>query len=210
MKLDSSDTAILKVLLQDGRASLTNIARKTSLSTPTVASRFSRLVKSGFIEKFAPVLNQSTLRPGVNAFVTLRIRSGDIKSASRKLSTMDEVEGVFVTTGEDNVMLKIRCVDTEQLQGFLNEKLPRLIDGEVTSSQLIMTTVKDEQPVYLTGDIAINLRCDDCKGDVLSERPYNIRVGSTYHYFCCRTCRRSFLQKYGKKITRINSVARTT
>jgi len=208
MKLDSTDRAILKVLLQDGRASLREIARKTSLTTPTVASHFSRLVESGFIKKFAPILDQSTLRQGVNAFVNLRINSGDTNSILRKLSTMSEVIGVFVTTGENNVVLKINCEDTKRLQDFLDERLPKL-GGEVVSSQLILDAVKDEQPASLTGEIAVKLRCDYCKGEVLSDRPYNIRVGSQYHYFCCRTCRRSFLEKYGKRIARINAVGET-
>jgi len=210
MKLDRNDIAILRVLLDDGRESLSSIARKTSLTTPTVSYHFSRMVKSGLIKKFAPVLDQSMVRPGVSAFVTLKVKVGDANRVSRRVSAIGGVSGVFVTTGESNMTLKVNCADSLELQDLLNTKLSKVIDdGEVVSSQLILDAVKDEQPVVLPGDIAVKLRCDYCEGEVASDRPYHVRVGSMYHYFCCRTCRRSYLEKYGSRIRRINAVRET-
>ena len=210
MKLDRNDLAILKVLLSDGRESLSSIARKTSLTTPTVSYHFSRMIKSGLIKKFAPVLDQSMLKPGVSAFVTLKVRTGDTDRVSRRVSAIEGVSGVFVTTGEPNMTLRVNCADAKQLQDLLNTKLSKIIDdGEVVSIQLILDTVKDEQPLVLSGEIAVKLRCDYCKGDVSSDRPYHVKVGSMYHYFCCRTCRRSYLEKYGSRIRRINAVRET-
>ncbi len=209
MKLDRTDMAILKVLLEDGRESFSGIAKRTSLATPTVSYRFSRMVKSGLIKKFAPVLDQSMVRPGVSAFVTLKVKAGNTRSVSRKLSSVPGVSGVFVTTGEHNVTLRVDCADPRELQDLLSTRLPKIVDGEVVASQIIVETVKDEQPAVLSEDVTLKLRCDYCKGEVASDRPYNIRVGSMYHYFCCRTCRRSYLDKYGARIKRINSVAVT-
>lgn len=210
MKLDKNDVAILKVLLQDGRESFSSVARKTFLTTPTVSYHFSKMVRSGLIKKFAPVLDQSLVRPGVSAFITLKVKAAGSKSVSRRLLALEEVSGVFVTTGEHNITLKVNCADPRQLQELMSTKLPQMIDGgEVVSSQLIVDTVKDEQPVVLSRDITVKLRCDDCKGEVTSDRPYNIRVGSMRHYFCCRTCRKSYLEKYAGRIRRINAARET-
>lgn len=209
MNLDSNDIAILKTLLQDGRESLREVARKTSLTTPTVSFRLSRMMKSGFIKKFVPVLDHSSAHQGIDAFVALRVKAGDANSVSKKLAGVEEVSCIFVTTGENNILLRVNCADLKQFQGFLNERLPRLVRGEVIWSQLIVSAAKEEQPIRLTNDIPINLKCDYCRGDIAVDRPYNIRVGESYHYFCCRTCRRSYLEKYGQRIKRINVGRRT-
>src|SRR5579883_2116961 len=75
MKLDSIDAAILKQLLADGRASLRDIAKKTSLSTPTVSSHFYRMIKAGLITKFVPVINlNETELHGILALVNLKVQ----------------------------------------------------------------------------------------------------------------------------------------
>ncbi len=209
MKLNQNDVAILKVLFQDGRESFRKIAKRTSLTTPTVSYHFSRMMKSGLIKKFVPVLDQTMGGQGVNALVKLRTRAGNTNSISKKLSALPEVSGVFITTGENNLTLKVSCADSRQLQDLLNVRLPRMVDGELVSSELIVKTVKDEQPVFLTGDINVELKCDFCKEAITRARPYNIRVGTTYHYFCCKTCRRSYLERYGQRIGRINAASKT-
>lgn len=209
MNLDRHDIAILKVLLEDGRESLREVARRTSLTTPTISYRLSRMIKSGLIKKFVPILDRSIAQRRIDAFVTLKAKTGQANSVSKRLVGLEEVSNIFVTTGENNITLRVNFDDSKQFQDFLNRRLPRLVNGEVVSSQLIVSTAKDEQPVRLTNDIVIKLKCDYCKGDVTASRPYNVRVAQTYHYFCCRTCRRSYLDKYGERIKRINGSRRT-
>jgi hypothetical protein len=48
LELDSYDVSILKALLKDGRKSFREISRETGITTPTVKSRFDRLVKCWF------------------------------------------------------------------------------------------------------------------------------------------------------------------
>jgi DNA-binding Lrp family transcriptional regulator len=168
------------------------------------------MIKSGLIKKFVPILDRSAAHEGIDAFVTLKPKAGQTNSVSKKLVGLEEVSSIFVTTGENNITLRVNCDDSKRFQDFLYRRLPRVVDGEVVSSQVIVSTVKEEQPMRLTNQTAIRLKCDYCKGDVTTSRPYNIRVGQTYHYFCCRTCRRSYLEKYGQRIKRINAGRRTS
>ena len=57
LKLDSYDVSILKALLKDGRKSFREIFRETGITTPTVKSRFDRLVNVGFIKSVSPILD---------------------------------------------------------------------------------------------------------------------------------------------------------
>ena len=199
LKLDSNDLSILKVLMEDGRASLREIAARTSLSTPTVSFRLSRMQKSGLIRGFAPILDPSATNQ-VLALVKLKVAGHKMDGITRVLAKMPEVTGVYVTTGEDNLTVKVSTDDVESLQRFVGGKLAKLPDVELVSNNIITKTLKDERSPRLKQDTTLKLRCDFCQGEVTSNRPYNIKVGSTYHYFCCRTCRKSYLDKYRSRI----------
>jgi predicted transcriptional regulator len=57
--LDDIDVAILKSLMKDGRKSFRAISREIRVSTPTVKSRYERLVNMGLIKSVKPEIDLS-------------------------------------------------------------------------------------------------------------------------------------------------------
>ena len=57
--LDNTDVAILKSLMEDGRKSFRAISREIKVSTPTVKSRYERLVNIGLIKSVKPEIDLS-------------------------------------------------------------------------------------------------------------------------------------------------------
>ncbi|HZA62421.1 MAG TPA: winged helix-turn-helix transcriptional regulator [Nitrososphaeraceae archaeon] len=57
LHLDNNDIVIIKSLLKDGRKSFRQISRETGITTPTVKTRFERLVNIGFIKGVLPVFD---------------------------------------------------------------------------------------------------------------------------------------------------------
>jgi DNA-binding Lrp family transcriptional regulator len=57
--LDDIDVAILKSLMEDGRKSFRAISRQIKVSTPTVKSRYERLVNIGLIKSVKPEIDLS-------------------------------------------------------------------------------------------------------------------------------------------------------
>jgi DNA-binding Lrp family transcriptional regulator len=199
LNLDSADLSILKVLTKDGRASLREIAARTSLSTPTVSLHLSRMRKGGLIKGFVPVIDPSAIHE-VAGFIRLKVPAQNIDRVAMSLARMEEVTGVFITTGEENLVVRVSSEDVEGLQRFVGSKLARHLEGELVSDDVVTRTLKDERSTRLKESATIRLRCDFCGQEITSSRPYNIQVGSTYHYFCCRTCRKSYLEKHRSRI----------
>ena len=163
---------------------------------------------AGLIQKFIPVFNLDAAESfGIVALVTLSAPVSMTSDIAKKLARMPEVFGVFVATGENNIVVKISLHNAYALQHFLIGPTFRKLGVEVTGSQIITETVKDEHPLPFAEEFQIELRCDLCKEEITSSRPYSIRVGSTRHYFCCRPCRKSYLDKYGPRIKRVNQLS---
>ncbi len=57
LKLDEIDVALLESLIKDGRKSFRQIAREINVSTPTVKTRYDRLVNVGLIKAILPDLD---------------------------------------------------------------------------------------------------------------------------------------------------------
>ena len=202
MKLDAVDTKILEALMDDGRASFRQIARRTSLTTPTVSTRMARMVRGGLIKKFVPILSADSANRGVLALVTLRVDSGSVEKIAGDLAKLREVEGVYMTTGQ-SITLKDSLGDVKELQPFLGENVLKRAGVDVTSSQIITSTVKEEPPSLAPNALIMNLKCDYCGGDVTSSRPYTVAAGPSHHYFCCKICRKAYLDKHGSKLVKI-------
>jgi DNA-binding Lrp family transcriptional regulator len=190
MECDETDAKILRALMNDGRASMRQIAERTSLTTPTVSSRLARLIKSGTIRKFMPVLSPDSSH-GIEALVTLQVDSTSTEEVAKKLSELREIESVYMTTGQ-GITLKIGLEAAQDLQPFLAENIPKA-GVRVTSSQIVTGTVKEEPSSLVPKALAMNLKCDYCEGPVTARRPYTLASGRSHYYFCCKTCRKEYM-----------------
>jgi tryptophan synthase beta subunit len=135
--------------------------------------------------------------------IKLKVPSRSIEKIDTSLARMDEVSGVFMTSGEANLTVRIGADDVDNLQRLITEKVVKRLDAEVVSSDVVTRVVKDSQGAALRPQTTLHLRCDYCHGEVTGERPYTVKVGPTYHYFCCRTCRKSFMEERGKRVRRV-------
>ncbi len=204
VKADAIDAKILEALMGDGRASLRQIAQRTSLTTPTVSARFARMMKAGLIKKFVPILASDSVSRGITALVTIKVGSASAQKIANDLAMLREVEAVYMTTGQ-SITLKVTLDAVQGLQSFLAENLLRKRGIDVTSSQIVTSTVKDEPPSLQPSIVSMNLKCDYCSGDVTSSRPYTIAAGSSHYYFCCKTCRKAYLEKHGKRLAKLRN-----
>ena len=203
MRPDAIDTKILEALMADGRASFRQIAQRTSLTTPTVSARYARMTKAGLIKKFVPVLSADSVNRGVMALVTLKAGSASLQNIADELAELREVEAVYMTTGQ-SISLKVTLDSPLELQSFLARNLLKRRGVDVTSSQIITSTVKEEPVSLLPGGLVMNLKCDYCGGDVTSGRPYTVATGSSHYYFCCKTCRKDYLSEHGKRLAKMS------
>jgi DNA-binding Lrp family transcriptional regulator len=203
VKPDATDTKILRALMDDGRASFRQIAQRTSLTTPTVSSRIARMTKAGLIKKFIPIISGDSVNRGVTALVTLKAGSASIQEIADGLAIIREVGAVYMTTGQ-SITLKVTLDGVQSLQSFLTENVLKRRGIEVTSSQIVTSTVKEEPPSLLPTTLVMNLKCDYCGGDVTSSRPYTLAAGPSHYYFCCKTCRKDYLEEHGKRLAKMS------
>ena len=126
-----------------GERRFRQIAKRTSLTTPTVSARMDRMKKAGMIKKFVPILSPDSVNRGVSAVISLKVASSSAEKLARDLSKLPEVENIYITTGQGMTM-KVALDDVAGLQTFLSRRVLARPGVSVASSQIITSVVKEE------------------------------------------------------------------
>jgi len=200
-KLDYTDIAIIKSLIQDGRKSFRQIARKIKASTPTVEARFSRMRGLGIIKSIQPIFDIEKIDNQMSALIFIKTNLSQSTDIANKLASIAQVRGVYKMTGEYNIIIKvIMAQHPEYLEEFIRTKIANIEGIKSASYQMITKTIKDNQsiPVIKEG-IFLKIKCDYCDNDIFKDTK-TMRVGQYERYFCCNSCLTLYKQKYRNKI----------
>jgi len=81
LSLDEIDVSIIRSLLEDGRKSFRKISRETRITTPTVKSRYERLVNIGFIKGILPIFDFDKVESKEKNFIQLEGLKENIKKS---------------------------------------------------------------------------------------------------------------------------------
>jgi Lrp/AsnC family transcriptional regulator, leucine-responsive regulatory protein len=136
VNLDAIDLAIVRLLEQNARRKLVDIAQEVNLSTSAVTRRIDRLEKEGVIVGYRAVVDQRKLGRELEAFTELKFagdtRVGDISSIGERLP---EVQAVFTIAGDPDALVWIRVKDVDDLTRVIDLLRRR---EHVTSTKTLM------------------------------------------------------------------------
>jgi Lrp/AsnC family transcriptional regulator for asnA, asnC and gidA len=122
--LDDIDKAIIRELQLDGRAAYARLGPAVGLSQAAVRQRVQRLIENGVMQVVA-VTDPLTLGFGLQAMVGVSV-DGDLREVAAKLSKVDEVSYVVVTTGRFDLLVEVVCRDNEHMLGVVNDVIRSL------------------------------------------------------------------------------------
>ncbi len=121
INLDEADLKILKLLSQDARMSLKDIADRVFMTSPTVASRIHRMEKSGIIRGYQPVIGYRALGYTIKAFINLEVEPKDKKDFYPFIKSIPNVIECTCVTGDYAMLIESVFRYPEDLDHLINE-----------------------------------------------------------------------------------------
>ena len=145
--LDRFDRAILTVLAEDGRISITDLAKRIGLSKSPTQARLRRLEEAGVILGYRAILDPIQLGLDHVAFVEVRLtdtRETALAAFNAAVAAIPEIEQAHLIAGNFDYLLKVRTSDMRSYRRVLAERLSTLPNVAATSTYVAMQAVKED------------------------------------------------------------------
>ncbi|MEV0533051.1 Lrp/AsnC family transcriptional regulator [Kitasatospora sp. NPDC050463] len=131
-RLDRVDRAILRLLQQDGRASIRSVAERVHVSRANAYARISRMVEDGVIRGFTARVDHEKAGQGASAYVTLKIVQNSWRTVREQLLELPGVAHIALVGGDFDVLLLVHTDD--------NHALRELVLGSIQSIPQVLGT----------------------------------------------------------------------
>jgi Lrp/AsnC family transcriptional regulator, leucine-responsive regulatory protein len=146
--VDDIDRSIVRLLLDDGRMSYTDLARETGLSTSAVHQRVRRLEERGVLRGYAAIVDADAVGLPLTAFISIRpIDPSAQDDAPERLRDVAEIEACHSVAGEESYILKVRVQAPADLEVLLARI--RAQAGVSTRTTIVLSTPYEARPLRL-------------------------------------------------------------
>src|SRR3989338_2565698 len=144
MNIDNKDKAILNVLLENGRWSYREIAKKVGMSVATIMHRVHALEKEKIIEHYSAQLDYEKLGYDITIIVEMQVSKGKLEDVEKKIAKHPNVVAVYDVTGAFDVIIIAKFKNRKLMDAFL--KHIQTYDFVLrTNTQLVLKTMKERQ-----------------------------------------------------------------
>lgn len=121
-ELDDLDQQLLRLLVEDGRRSYTDLAKDTGLSTSAVHQRVRRLEQRGAVLGYGARVDPVAAGRSLTAFVSVKpIDPAAPDDAPQRLAHLLAVEACHSVAGQESYILKVRVAGPAELEVLLQE-----------------------------------------------------------------------------------------
>ncbi len=145
---DARNVELLRLLRDDARASLSELARRVRMSAPAVRERVERLKQAGVIQAYRLEIDPQALGYPVAAFVRIRPMPGKLPKIVELARGMPQVTECHRITGEDCFILKVHLEALDRL----DEVLDRFLALGQTTTSLIQSSPVPARTLPLPGE----------------------------------------------------------
>ena len=124
IKLDGIDKKILKMLMENSRRPILEIAKNIGISGAAIHQRLRKLEKNNLIIGSSIKVNTKILGYTTMAFIGIFLdRATNNKTVVNQLREIKEILECHYTTGDWSILAKLICKDNEDLMEILTKKI---------------------------------------------------------------------------------------
>ena len=124
MKLDGIDKKILKMLMENSRRPILEIAKNIGISGAAIHQRLRKLESQNLIIGSSIIVNTKVLGFTTMAFIGIFLdKATSNKTVVNQLKEIPEILECHYTTGDWSVLAKLICKDNEDLMEILTKKI---------------------------------------------------------------------------------------
>ena len=143
--LDDVDRRLLRLLAEDGRISVNELATRAHISRAAAYARFDRLRESGVITGFTATVDPEKVGVPVAALVLVNVDQGHWEQVRDDIQALPGLEFLAFTSGSFDMVLLVRVPDIHALRDIVLVRLHSIPHVRTTHTNFVL----DEQRLPL-------------------------------------------------------------
>ena len=184
IKLDETDIKILKIINDDVRISYRQISRDLGISVGTVHNRIDKMVKSGVIKKFSPVIDHEKLGFVLTTIIGVRVKGGKLKNWEEKTFYVwcDAIQRTILTGGALTISgtMKLDLNNTANMT-LLSKIHSFITDGEISQFRdlvqfELLSGVSNSTMTYTKYQAPVVIKMSDLGGNAEDEAEFSYEL----------------------------------
>lgn len=146
--MDGIDKKIIKILQENARTPIKDIAQEVSLSSPAVSTRIAKLEKDGYIKGYGVRLDRERLGYHITAYVLVEMEPPLKAKFHEEMSRCINVLECSTITGQYSHILKAAFRSTNDLDAFLT----RIQAYAQTSTHVVLSPQISTRNLLIDGE----------------------------------------------------------
>lgn len=143
--MDKLDRALLELLQEDGRMTVSELSKRLSLSRPSISERMLRLQEKGIILGFSARLSPAALGRSVQVIIQLRELKISTAEFEQRIKGFEEIIECHRVTGVISYMIKAAVASMDELSLLVERLMPF---GDVMTSVILASPVVDRPLLF--------------------------------------------------------------
>jgi Lrp/AsnC family transcriptional regulator for asnA, asnC and gidA len=142
-EIDKFDLRIVNLLLEDGRMSASEIARRLGdISERAVRYRIERMLEEDVI-RISAIVRPEAFGLSIKADVLMEVESDRIREVAQKMTECENVTYVACSIGETDVSIQVVAKDTDEIYRFVTETVRKIPGVRRTTTSIVPLILKD-------------------------------------------------------------------
>lgn len=145
IELDFTDLRILKLLQQNARATVKEIAMQVNLSTTPVHDRIKRMEQQGVIKQYATLVDHAKVKKGLMVICYISLKEHNKTAGGRfikAINSLPEVVECYNISGSFDFMLKVVEENMDSYYDFHVNRLSLIENVGNIQSVFVMGVIK--------------------------------------------------------------------
>ena len=149
-KLDTTDIKMLKILQQNSRLTVNELAAKVNFSPTPAFERQKRLERDGYIQRYAAIADHHKLGNNVIVLCNIRLKQHThdlIQQFMDAVQSIDQITECYNTTGDYDFLIKVYARDMKDYQDFMLNTLGNISCVGSLHSVIVIGEIKDSHVI---------------------------------------------------------------
>ena len=147
--LDTIDQQILQLLIQNARASYSDIGQRIGISRVAVKSRIQALEQKGIIEEYTTIVNPRKISGAMSCYFEIETSPESLGQVTRILEQNEIITQIYRVTGRNKLHVHAVASSNEEMEKLIQEVIDPLPGVVSCGCNVILSRVKDIKGLIL-------------------------------------------------------------